>query len=259
MSTALDTFDLGEARTVLLQDGSRSFRLNCRRITPSDWQTYFDGIYITAEQQGNVRISTVEAASARLKLADSVIIEAFGYKVDGGLDLNAIAGWQQRLPLNHRKLLGEVLADVRPAAPTDEFVIYPEGEVVYLDATFTARAQLDEQGLYRWSMVKLTGLKHVLRTPSEEQHRRFMRESSRSKIVGGSRSGKTIYPVAHPLLAKLYDELVISVEGYSVNGTALTTDSTTIRTEMDMLHKVIAAQQLFQPLDTTSLGGENNE
>ncbi len=254
-----ELFELTTPRTILIQDRERSFALTCRRIIDADWLAYFAAITITSEQHEKSRINTVDTTSPRLKLAESTLVDASGYQVAGGGELTSIPGWQQRIPLSHRVRLGQTLSDVRPSEQNDDLTIYPEGEVALLDATYTALTQPDECGIDRHFMLQLKGLKHVLKTPSEEQHRRFMRESSRSKIVGGSRNGKTIYPVAHPLLAKLYDELVISVEGYSVNGTPLTTDSTTIRAEMDMLHKVIAAQQLFQPLDTTSLGGDNDE
>lgn len=101
-------------------------------------------------------------------------------------------------------------------------------------------------------MRRFTGLKHVFETPSEEQHRRYLREASRSFVVGGSRAGKTIYRGAQALLAKLYDELVISVEGYSLGGAPVSGPGTA-KAQMDLLHKVMAAQELFQPQDTASV------
>jgi len=256
-------FDLATERVVILKEfvkTERTYKLFCRRITEHDWQLYFAGIVVTAEQDGKTRINTIDVLTPRLALAESVLMNAEGYRVAGGAQLTEIPGWQKKIPLAHRQKLGETLANVRPSrAEDDELVIYPEGEVVLLDADFSGYQYEDSEGNLRWAMRKIVGLKHVFSTPSEEQHRRYTRESSRSRVVGGSRTGKTIYQGSQPLLAKLYDELVISVEGYAVNGVPLTNDRNAIVREMDMMHKVMAAQELFQPQDTSTLAGGDEE
>jgi hypothetical protein len=178
-------------------------------------------------------------------------VGAEGYKVAGGGQLCDLPNWQERIPLSHRQQLGETLADVRPSTTETELVIHPEGEEVVLDATWTYRDS-DEEKEITGHMQRFVGLKHILKTPSEEQHRRYSREASRSRVIGGSRNGKTVYQGSQPLLAKLYDELVITVEGYAVAGVPITLPSD-ITTYMDMLHKVMAAQELFQPQNTASL------
>jgi hypothetical protein len=253
-------FDLATERVVVLTDRNRTYTLYCRPITDADWQQYFAGIVITAEQEGKTRINTIDVLTPRLALAERVLTSAQGYRVAGGAELASIPDWWKKIPLSHRQKLGETLADVRPSrTEDDDLVIYPEGEVVLLDATFSAYQFEDDEGNTRQAMRKIVGLKHVFSTPSEEQHRRYTRESSRSKVVGGSRTGKTIYQGSQPLLAKLYDELVISVEGYSLGAVPLTDDRNAIVREMDMLHKVIAAQELFQPQDTSVLAGGDEE
>lgn len=252
-------FDLAANRIILLEDRNRVYALTCRRITEEDWRSYFSSIVVTAEQEGKSRINTIDVSSPRLALAESVLTGATGYKVADGSELTQIPGWQKKIPLAHRLRLGETVADVRPSQQDEEFTIYPEGEVVLLDATFSAVPTADEYGLVYLAMRRLIGLKHVLRTPTEEQHRRYTREASRSKVVGGSRTGKTIYQGAQLLLAQLYDDLIVSVEGYSVGETPLTVDRAAIVREMDMLHKVIAAQELFQPQDTSAVKDEGDD
>ena len=129
-------------------------------------------------------------------------------------------------------------------------MIYAEGEAVLLDATWTYDSEI--------SMQRFVGLKHILKTPSAAQHQRYTREASRSRVVGGSRAGQTVYQGAQLLLAKLYDELIQSVEGYTFNGEPLSTPDV-IQREMDMLHKVMAAQELFQPQNTASLAESEEE
>jgi hypothetical protein len=50
-----------------------------------------------------------------------------------------------------------------------------------------------------------------------------------------------------PTLVELYDELIVSVEGYQVNGVELGADHDAIVAEMDAYHKVAAADVLFSP------------
>jgi hypothetical protein len=55
----------------------------------------------------------------------------------------------------------------------------------------------------------------------------------------------TVYANKAPLLAKIYDELIVAVEGYAVGGQPLE-GAERIRKEMDMFHKVGAVTQLFE-------------
>jgi len=239
--------ELNAQRIIVLADRGKLYTLTCRRITSHDWEKYFSGIVVTSEQRGKERINVIDVTSPRIALAESVLIDAEGYKVSGAVDLMSLPSWQTRIPLNHRQQLGETLADVRPSNAESELVIHAEGEEVLLDATWGFDAMVGAGNMQRF-----VGLKHILKTPTEEQHRRYSREASRSKVIGGSRNGKTVYQGAQPLLAKLYDELVLGVEGYCIDGLALTTKDQIVR-EMDMLHKVMAAQELFQPQNTASL------
>lgn len=245
--------ELNQRRLIVLEDRGKTYTLICRRVTPEDWKQYFAGIVITSEQRGRERVNVIDVNSPRLALAEAVLVGAEGYKVAGNVPLTEIQNWQSRIPLAHRLQLGETLADVRPSRSEGELTIYPEGEEVLLDATWSA--VLTQTGP---AMHGFIGLKHVLKTPSEAQHRRYSDEASRSRIVGGSRSSKTYYSGAQPLLAKLYDELVISVEGYSVDARPLATPEEIVR-EMDMMHKVMAAQELFQPQTTAQLAGAHSE
>lgn len=247
MSSSESLLELNQRRVIVLSDRDKTYSLFCRRVTPEDWRKYFDAIVITSEQRGRERVNVIDVSSPRLALAESVLIDAEGYKVADDRHITEIPSWQSRIPLAHRLQLGETLADVRPAQSEGELTIYPEGEEVLLDATWSA-----VETVARSRMQGFTGLKHVLKTPTEAQHRRYSDEASRSRIVGGSRSAKTYYSGAQPLLAKLYDELVISVDGYAVDGRRLESQEQIVR-EMDMMHKVMAAQELFQPQATVQL------
>lgn len=239
--------DLSQPRTVVLNDRGHRYELKCRRVTDADWTQYFEGIYVSNEQHGREMIRVNDFNTPRIALAEAVLTGATGYLVDGGAELTSLPNWQRAIPLPHKLKLADVLASARPAK-AEQITIFAEGEVVMLDATWSAAAG---DGMQHFS-----GLKHVLKSPSEEQYRRYLRESSRSFIQGGSRTGKTIYRGAQLLLAKLYDELVVSVDGYSLEGEPLG-GKTIIITTMDMHHKVMAAQEIFQPQETALVADED--
>ena len=79
--------ELSEPRRICLHDRGHAFTITCRRVEPADWLAYFNAIAITSEQQGSQRISTMDFDSPRTLLAGRVIINAEGYKVEGGVEL----------------------------------------------------------------------------------------------------------------------------------------------------------------------------
>ena len=235
------TLDLALPRRIILSDARspRRFAFACRRVLDADWRAYFDAILISSSYEGSARVNTLDLDSPYLALVDRVLQGAEGYEVPGFASIEALNNWQRRIPVGHRRALGRALADVRPSAQQDSFRIEPEGEVAYVDAAWSSADGA--------SIVKFERLEHVLAAPTEKQHRRYAAEASRSRVVGGSRSGQTIYHGAQQVLAALYDELVVRVDpAYRVDGRPLATREEIVR-EMDILHKVVAAQQVFAP------------
>jgi hypothetical protein len=239
--------DLADPRAIALIDRGRNFTLRCRSILPLDWSSYFSGTRMMAEQKGRDRVNTSDFITPLLALVGSVLTGAEGYKVAGGAELTSLDGWQDLVPMAHRLEAGKVLTSARPAAQDDsELVLDPQGETITIDATWGA-VRAASGG---WSMRRFEGLKHVLAVPSEAQHRRYLRQVTRAVVTGGSRGGRTVYPGANDVLAELYDELVRSVDGYAWEGKPLA-DSAQIVARMDMHHKVIVAQEIFEPQGAT--------
>ena len=187
-------------------------------------------------------------AAPPARLAGRVIINAEGYKVEGGVELASLPNWIERIPLAHRRQVAATLADVLLSASVADFVIRAEGEEVSIDAAWS----VDEE---TGKMVAYAGLKHIFKTPTQAQQKRYNQAASRSVVVGGSRSGRTIYMGAQEVLCELYDELIVSVEGYSVEGVELK-GVAPIRAYMDLHHKFTAAQELFAPSSTVSTEAE---
>lgn len=237
--------ELSTPRRIRLHDRGHAFTITCRRVEPADWLAYFNAIAITSEQQGAQRVSTMDFDSPRVLLAGRVIFGAEGYKVEGGVDITSLPNWIERIPLSHRRQVAATLADVRLSASVEEFVIRAEGEEVSLDCTWSLN---EETG----AMTGFQGLKHLFKTPTAAQQKRYNQAASRSIVVGGSRNGRTIYTGAQEVLCELYDELILSVDGYSWKGDPLADP----KSLMDLHHKFTAAQELFNPSSTVSTEAE---
>ncbi len=247
MSENAVLLDLATPRTILLHAGKHVFTIHCRPVLKADYLKYFSSIRITSEQSGKERVNTMDFDTPRVELAESVIESVEGYKVAGGGKLEDLPNWRSRIPLAHRLEVGSALTSVEVSKADDEYLIHPEGEEVSLDATWSLDGKV----------VKFSGLKHLLKTPTAAQHQRFNREASRSLVVGGSRKGRTIYTGAQQVLCELYDELILSVDGYAWKGYPLA-DRATIVDVMDLHHKFTAAQELFKPMLAVSTEADSD-
>lgn len=242
MSTPAVSLDLSAPREFAIRvpkpgGTPREYKLACRRVLREDWVAYFGALYFGTRQEGRDLLQTVETESARVALLDKVLTRAEGYKLAGGEDLMSQANWRDLVPLDHRLLVGSLLTSAAPE-PDDDDAIYPGGRPVKLTAVWGS----NDEGAQRF-----TGLVHVLKAPTDAQYRRYKRAASITRIHGGTRNGTTEYVGAQLEAAALYDELIVSVDGYSVNGTPLGSDVELIKREMDTHHKFVAALQVLQP------------
>lgn len=236
----MQAIELTQPRVIVIGDRKRTYKLTIGRIAKKDWLRYFEGILSTSEMQDGAEVSSFDSSAPRVELVEKNLIAAEGYSTPGDKPLAEISGWQSQIPLSHRLAAGDALVGItRAAQPDDENAPLTLGcEAVYLDAVWGA----GEDG----TMRQFHGLCHRFRTPSSEQQRRYSRDASRSRVIGGSRTGKTQFLGAQATLAELYDELIIGVDGYAVNGSE-DLDRDAIVTNMDAYHKVSAALFLFSP------------
>ena len=222
---APDFIDLAQPRTIVIRQGARTYRFTVGPIAESRWFKYFDGITSTAERDGKSVVQRVDASSAGLELADAVIIES------------------ESKTLAHRLAVANVLTSAYAVSEDVPEAHAAGSEAIRLHAVWSAG---DGDAMRRYK-----NLVHFFDSPTAEQYRRFKREDSRAQIISGSRKGVTVYHGAQKTLAALYDELILNVAGYAVNGTALGGSDDAgrdqIRRHMDTYHKVAAAVQLFAP------------
>lgn len=228
--------ELAQPRVIAIKDRKRNYWLTLKRIDRKMWLKYFDGIVSVSESQNGERVDSFDSSAALLELVHAALIDARGYQFDGALP----EGWEKLLPLAHRRAVGGQLVNVERGVVSDDDDLILGFEDVVLNAVWGA----DAEGVMR----KYSGLRHHFRTPSSEHQARLSRAASRSVIVGGARNGKTRWMGAQSTLAELYDELIESVEGYSVNGQPLS-DRERVVAEMDTYHKVAAADALFSPAE----------
>lgn len=223
--------ELTRPRIIAIEDRGKQYKLTVARIAKKQWLRYFEGQISTSENQAGKRVDSFDSSAARLELVEGALVNAEGYASE------MPAGWQKLLPLSHRLGAANALINVGRAENEEDQAITLGQESIFLDAVWGA----DEDGVMR----KFHGLRHSFQTPSSEHQRRFSRDASRSVIVGGARNGKTRWLGAQATLIELYDELVLSVDGYTVNGEQ--PDRAAIIEHMDAYHKVAAADQLFSP------------
>jgi hypothetical protein len=246
----MDFIQLDAPRTVSFKAGKNAFTYTFRRITDADWRQYFAGISFITERAGAGRTNRLDVRSSGLDLVEHCLEKVEGYPMRDGSNIMDLADWKQRLPYGHRLKAAELLVDVSLSDVDREYFFEPDIDEVVLDAAWNSAAP----GL----MTRCFGLVHRFHPATAEHQRRFNRATSESRVVGGSRAGRTIYPGSQALLIALYDELVVSVDGYGVQGKPLT-GADAIKHEMDTFHKVSAVQQLFATPDDDAEPAEANE
>jgi hypothetical protein len=235
MSTSIE---LKAPRIIVIEDRGKQYALTLARIPKKLWLRYFEGILSTSENQNGARVDSFDSSAARLDLVEQSLTTASGYALpDGKTSIDQVEGWKSMLPLSHRLGVANAIISVSASEPSDDDPISLGQESVFLDAVWSA----GDDGIMR----KFKGLRHNFISPTSEQQRRVSRDSSRSRVVGGSRNGKTQWLGAQATLADLYDELIVSVEGYTVDGAA--PDREGIVEFMDTYHKVAAVDVLFAP------------
>ncbi len=236
MSTSID---LAAPRIIVIEDRGKTFRLTAARIGAAAWLKYFKAIVNTSEMVDGQQVNSFDSSAARLELAEAALTDAEGYPERDGKPVTATPDWQKKLPLRHRATVGNILVNARVSETRFEGEEAFGFETVFLDAMWGAG---DAGG-----MRELRGLRHTFETPTVEHQRRFARQASRSTVVGGSRSGKTVWTGAQAVLVELYDELIESVEGYTMAGGLPLGTREEIAANMDLYHKFVAADALFSP------------
>ena len=222
-------------RVITFKHRGWPYTYSFRRITHEDWQRFFNGIVLTSQNQGKVETTVFDFTTAGAALVEATLLRVEGYA--GAFEERQ--EWRALLPIGHVKAAAELLRKVQVSEQEAEVPIDPLSIEVAVDAAWgTADGAM---GFYR-------GLLHRFGPPTVEHRRKYNRAVNELRVIGGSRTGKTVYVPRQKVLLGFYDELVTGVEGYSVAGEPLR-DLVSVRREMDAFHKVVAVQQLFETPD----------
>ena len=149
--------------------------------------------------------------------------------------------WRALIPLAHKEAAISALTLVAPARPRlFEADIDEESNPPYPLLAEERRVVLEAVA----AGVAYPQLVHRFRPPSVEAERAYRRLVSETLLVRGARTPRTLLPARLPALVRLYDELILGVEGYGLNGEPLASSVQVIQ-HMDAWHKRIAVQALF--------------
>lgn len=222
---------LDAARSVAFKTKRGAYVYRFRRITQADWHRFFQSIVHQTVQTKGAREQIFETESALLDLVDRTVTSVSGYG-----DTSSVKDWKRALPMQHRLAAGIALRSADESHGKTESPTLCDLVEVSLDANWGA----GEDG----KTTFYSGLIHRFRQPSIADLKRFNFESARVRVTGTAESGVTSYPARQAIAMKIYDDLIESVDGYSVGGTPLT-DLEEIKREMDGAHKAAAALALF--------------
>jgi len=222
-------------RVVCFQRAGSVCRHIFRRLTPADWDAFFANV--AAEFAGEDRgySQVIDTDTASLVLYARAILRAEGYRTRDARKPEELPSWPECIPQDHRMAAIDVLMNTWRPEADDSLLLEAEGKSVSLEAVWNE----GEPG----KMKVYSGLVHRFKVPTAEHRRRFLRAKNKCFVVGGSRRGKTMIPSSHGVLLSLYDDLILSAEGYSVGGRPIAPDQ--IQREMDAFHKTAAVGQLF--------------
>jgi|GEM_PF-891205 hypothetical protein len=223
-------------RVAVIQSRGKIYRHIFRKITPQDWEGFFTRIVAEFQQEKSGYSHVIDTDIASLHLYAKTVRRVEGYATRDGRDPTQIPSWPECIPQDHRLRASAVLTDVKLDMEAEESML----EVDTIPVAVSALWNEAEAG----AMKQYRGLIHRFRIPSEEQRRRYLKAKSRAFVAGGSRRGVTVIPSSHPVLVRLYDELIESAEGYGVRGAPLLSREQ-IAQEMDAFHKVAAVGRLF--------------
>ena len=232
--------DLTQNRTLAIRQGGRRYSITVAPIPQPVWvETFFDAIEATVKCGDGRAEKHVDVRSAAVELVERVATAAEGYP-----GLANQSGWQSKLPLAHRLTYGEMLIEAYEPQGAGSEISSPDG-------THSVRLQALWSAGPTGAMCMHRHLGHKFKVPSGQQKEQLRRANAGIwRSAGWSRRGTPVFLAslsseADHVLAALYDQLILSVEGYSQGGQPLHGDRAEIARSMDAFHKVTAARSLF--------------
>lgn len=230
--------DLGQPRKLTVHEDGRRYSLTIPPISESVWfESFFDAVTAVLKCGRGETEKQIDVSSAIVSLVERAAVACGGYP-----HLAGVTDWQSKIPLTHRKTYGRVLAEVRALESADQ----PASDGIHaieIEAVWS--------GSTNGEMFCHRNLTHYFKAPTAKQRDRFRQAFFDARRINGfTRRGAPIFlaptqPMTAHALTALYDELIVRVDGYAVDGEPLGTNCREIIRHMDTFHKVTAARPLF--------------
>lgn len=208
---------------------------------PADWAAYEAALQMAVEELPCEDDSGEPSYRLEMRSADAALLlwTRLARRVEGYALPDAADAWRDLIPLAHKEAAVRALLLVAPAPPFADpgangfFPLAAEEVAVTLEAARNGAAY--------------PRLVHRFRPPSVEAERAYRRLLAESLLVRGTRTPRTLLPARLPALTRLYDQLILGVEGYSIEGQPPVSRLQLLE-HMDAWHKRVAVQALFGDL-----------
>ncbi len=253
-------FDLRPAEIptpLTFSEGGRKFRVTHIFRAPefADWLEYEQKLQRSAEIVGGATRFDRREAEAAEALWDRIALRIERYKIPNpqiaqitqneeesaasaksvDLLLGFPDGWREKVDVFHKAASVRLLAQVYVAEP--EAAEAAEAEYLFDPDRVEVRLVAGRGG------QEYDGLVHILRRPTARQQKEFSRTVSSALYVRGSRTEKSLLPSRLREMVQFYDELILELRGYVVNGAPAAREDAV--KWMDALHKQTAVSALF--------------
>jgi len=186
----------------------------------------------------------VRTMDAALLLWERLTIRVEGYVLPETAAADD-AAWRVAIPLAHKEAAVRALTLVAPASPA------PCPEESTSGGFSVGCGEIAVELECASSGIAYPRLVHVFRPPTVEAERAYRRLLAETLIVRGGRpegSGpRTLLPARLRALVRLYDELILRAEGYSIHLEPPASRPQLLE-HMDAWHKRVAVQTLFGDL-----------
>jgi len=208
----------GSQPIVCFRRNGHVFRHIFRRLTAADDLAFYENLDVNSPGEGGGFSRTVNDDAASLLLYRRAILSVEGYRTRDGRKPEEFPNWPDCIPQHHRLHAIDLLMKSRGTVTLKTACVAPDRKSVSFVATLKTRDY---------------GVIHHFCGPTPGQEGQFLR------AIEGT-------PSSHEVLVKLYDELMASAEGYSIEGRPISPDQA--RSEMHSFHKILAVSVFLSPV-----------